>query len=137
MGKNKQESAQIMQYVFMVDSEFGPLNAAWLYPILGYSANDEAGVEKAKENFGRVMKALDIKLSNKTWLVGNDVTLADICLTCVLVNFYKLVCDPGYSKQFPSVTRWFNHCINQNEFKQVIGNFEFCKKMRVYGDNKN
>ena len=40
----------------------------------------------------------------------------------------KLVCDKAYLKPFGNVVRWFNTCVNQPEFKKVIGAVTLCKK---------
>ena len=40
----------------------------------------------------------------------------------------KLVCDKNYIKPFGNVMRWFNTCVNQAEFVQVVGKVTLCKK---------
>lgn len=40
----------------------------------------------------------------------------------------KLVMSPEYRKAFPCVTRWFTTCVNQPQFKAVIGTVELAKE---------
>lgn len=75
-------------------------------------------------------KALDITngmLADKTYLVGDSVTLADIALTCTLFNGMTKVFDPAFRKPFPHVERYFTTLVNNPHFKKVMGAVELCK----------
>jgi len=56
------------------------------------------------------------------------VTLADIIVVSTLVYPFKFVCEKSYLKEYGNVLRWFLTCVNQVEFKTVIGEVEMCKK---------
>lgn len=60
--------------------------------------------------------------------VGDKITLADITMASALVYPMKLVLSPEYRKAFPCVTRWFTTCVNQPQFKAVIGTVELAKE---------
>lgn len=60
--------------------------------------------------------------------VGDKITLADITVASALVYPMKLVMSPEYRKAFPCVTRWFTTCVNQPQFKAVIGVVELAKE---------
>jgi elongation factor 1-gamma len=60
--------------------------------------------------------------------VQDQITLADIVVVSTLVYPFKLVVDKNYLKPFGNVTRWFQTCVNQPEFQQVIGTVQMCKK---------
>lgn len=69
-------------------------------------------------------KSLDILekiLLNKTYLVGERITLADIAVSTSLYLPFKLVLDAGYRKGHPNLTRWYTTLINQPAFKKVLG----------------
>lgn len=74
------------------------------------------------------METLNTYLLTKTYLVGDQITLADITVASALVYPMKLVCDKAYLKPFGNVVRWFNTCVNQPEFKKVVGAVTLCKK---------
>ena len=133
-GKNRKEFALVQQYLAMADNELNPIAAAWLYPIFGYYPPNDAATEKAKGDMKRTLNALNIKLSSRTFLVGERVTLADISIVCALQTFYKTVLEPSFVKDYGHVNRWFKTCVNQPYFKQVLGEIQFCKKMQVAGD---
>jgi elongation factor 1-gamma len=68
-------------------------------------------------------KSLDILekiLLNKTYLVGERITLADIAISTSLYLPFKLVLDAGYRKEHPNLTRWYTTLINQPAFKKVM-----------------
>jgi elongation factor 1-gamma len=77
---------------------------------------------------GTALSVLNAYLLDKTYLVGNQVTLADIVVASTLLYPFKLVADKGYLKNYGNVVRWFNTCVNQAEFQQVIGQVALCKK---------
>ena len=84
--------------------------------------------EKAKKDFGAGLKILNDYLLDKTYLVGHQVTLADIAIASTLLYPFKLVADKTFLKPYGNVTRWFNTCVNQPEFAQVVGKVVLCKK---------
>jgi len=131
LGKDKKELGKIHQFIALADNEFSPIAAAWLYPIFGYGEGSDAVTAKAKTDALRTLAVLDAHLLHNTFLVGNSVSLADITMVSVLIGFYKAVFEPEYRKNFKNVTRWFLTCINQTQFKTVLGDVVLCEKMQV------
>lgn len=109
----------------------------WYYPILGYGTYNKEVEKNAQENLVRALKALDAELVNKTFLVKERITLADISLACTLINGFKNLFDANYRKGIPNVTRWFLTVVNQPKFKAVTGEIVLCEKARVYEAKKS
>jgi elongation factor 1-gamma len=84
--------------------------------------------EKAKADLANALSILNAHLLDKTYLVNDQITLADIVVASTLVYPMKLVCDKNYLKNYGNVVRWFQTCVNQAEFQQVIGTVNLCKK---------
>lgn len=84
--------------------------------------------EKAKSDLGNALAILDKQLEKKTYLVNDQVTLADIVVCSTLVYPFKLVADKSYMADFANVVRWFQTCVNQPEFMQVLGKVNMCEK---------
>jgi len=84
--------------------------------------------KKSKNDVSAVLKMLNKHLLSRTYLVGEYVTLADIIVVSTLVYPFKFVCEKSYLKEYGNVLRWFLTCVNQVEFKAVIGEVEMCKK---------
>jgi len=100
----------------------------WWYPTAGYMPFQKDAYEKAKVDLSKGLAILDKHLLHKTYLVNDQVTLADIAVASSLVYPMKFVCDKAYLKPFGNVVRWFQTCANQPEFKAVIGDVVLCKK---------
>lgn len=45
------------------------------------------------------------------------------------------VLDPTFRAPYGNVNRWFTTCINQPNFKNVVGDIKLCEKMATF-DNK-
>ena len=84
--------------------------------------------DKSKKDLAAGLKVLDNQLKGKKYLVGERITLADIVVASTLLYPFKLVCDKAYLKPFNNVSRWFQACVDEPEFKQVVGQVAMCKK---------
>lgn len=76
-----------------------------------------------------VLDVLNHHLLTRTFLVGERISLADICVACTLIPLYVNVLDPNFRKPFANVNRWFTTLINQKEFTAVIGELNLCSKV--------
>ncbi|KAI9335090.1 ARD/ARD' family-domain-containing protein [Obelidium mucronatum] len=123
-GNSTKEAARIQQFISLVDYDLAPAQAAWLFPILGWTPKDADATKKAIEDTKRVLKALNEHLRDHTYLVNEAVTLADITVALTLLNFYRMVFDEKFRAEFKNVNRWFLTCVNQPEFIAVIGKVE-------------
>merc|ERR1712098_673933 len=120
----------------MADNEILPASCTWVFPTMGIMQYNKNATDRAKEDVKAVLKTLNDHLLNRTFLVGERVTLADIAVACTLLNLYKQVLDPSFRKPFMNVTRWFTTVINQPNAKDVIGSFALCSKMAEFDAKK-
>ena len=93
-------------------------NFLLLMPILAFiyvKAHNQA-VTGLKKSLG----VLDKILLNKTYLVGERVTLADIAVATSLYLPFKLVLDAEFRKKHQNLSRWYITLINQPAFKKVL-----------------
>jgi len=100
----------------------------WWYPTAGFMPFQKAAYEKAKADLAAGLTVLNNHLNDKTYLVNDQITLADITVVSALIYPMKLVCDKNFLKPFTNVVRWFTTCVNQKEFKDVVGAVQLCKK---------
>jgi elongation factor 1-gamma len=134
-GSSPINQALIQQYIAFSNNEITPSACTWTYPCLGFKQYNKQDTEAAKTHLGKCFAMLDSFLLTRTFLVGERVTLADICLACDLVLAFKLVLDPSFRGSYKNVTRWFLTCVNQPEFKKVLNEVPLCEKMAQF-DNK-
>ncbi|KAI8622701.1 hypothetical protein BC830DRAFT_1088435 [Chytriomyces sp. MP71] len=136
LGASPKESAKIQQFIGIADNEIAPAAATWLFPILGWMPNNEQNTNKAKEDIKKILAALNEHLLHHTYLVGETITLADITVVTALLNFYRMVFDAAFRASFKNVNRWFLTCVNQQQFKDVLGEFKLIDKAQSAADVK-
>lgn len=127
-GNGVYEEAAIDAWVDFAANELELPASVWFYPALGYMPFNKEAYEKAKKDLATGLTTLNDYLLTKTYLVGEKITLADITVASALLYPMKLVCDKAYLKPFGNVVRWFTTCVNQPEFKKVVGSVALCKK---------
>lgn len=127
-GSSVYDEAAIDSWVDFAANELELPATVWFYPALGYMPFNKEAYEKAKTDLAAGLKTLNDYLLTKTYLVGDQITLADITVASALLYPMKLVCDKAYLKPFGNAVRWFTTCVNQPEFKKVLGDVVMCKK---------
>ncbi|KAL4677858.1 hypothetical protein H8959_020532 [Pygathrix nigripes] len=123
------ESNAIAYYVSNEELRGMPPASTWVFPTLGIMHHNKQATENAKEEVRRILGLLDAHLKTRTFLVGERVTLTDITVVCTLLWLYKQVLEPSFHQAFPNTNRWFLTCINQPQFRAVLGEVKLCEKM--------
>ncbi|EIE88418.1 hypothetical protein G6F55_012421 [Rhizopus delemar] len=132
LGKTPAEKALIMQYVLFSDNELNSSLAAWILPLIGFQPYMKPNVDTAIANFKRALGALDKLLLTKTYLVGEDITFADISVVPVLFRAYTNVLDKAARAEFKNVTRYFTTVANKPIFKKYLGEVALCETPLKY-----
>ncbi|KAJ1846861.1 hypothetical protein LPJ70_001828, partial [Coemansia sp. RSA 2708] len=127
LGKTDEERAEILQFSFFAEADYAPALGGTLYPLLGYMPYVKPAAQAAEQQLLRFLDVLNTVLVDRTFLVGERITMADIIVACDLVMAFKLFLAPADRKQFRNLTRYFKTVIGQPAFKSVVGEFEFCK----------
>lgn len=136
-GKTFFESAQVDSWIDFATNEVEvPVNS-WLGPVLGYRAFNADVSAKAKEDTKKVLQVLENHLLLRTYLVGEQITLADIVVACSLFYAFKIVFDKDFRKPYTAVTRWFQTLMNQPEFQAVVGDVPLCDVANVAEGDKS
>ncbi|KAL7558603.1 hypothetical protein ACA910_000937 [Epithemia clementina (nom. ined.)] len=127
IGATLTETAAIDAWMDWAAQDLELPSCVWFYPVAGYMPFNSAAYEKAKADLGKGLELLDNHLLDKTYLVNHQITLADIVVASTLLYPFKLVADKNYLKPYANVVRWFQTCVNQPEFQQVVGQVTLCK----------
>jgi len=127
-GENVYEEASIDAWVEWSANELELPCCVWFYPVAGYMPFHPDAYTKAMADVSNALSVLNEHLMDKTYMVGDRITLADICLASTLLYPLKLVCDKAFLKPYGNVIRWFTTCVNQPQFEAVIGKVTLCKK---------
>lgn len=135
-GASDFEKAEVLQWLGFADNEVGPAAAAWVFPILGIMQFNKVSNERAKQDINAALSALQARLVNNTFLVGERITLADIVVFTSLIQLFQHVADPAYRKPYSAVIRWFNTILNQPQTQAVVQNFKFCETEAAFDPKK-
>jgi len=128
MGENFEQKAAVDAWMDFAAQDLELPSCIWFYPVAGYMPFNQEAYEKAKNDLTKGLTILNDHLLDKTYLVNDQITLADIVVASTLLYPMKLVCDKGYLKPFGNVVRWFQTCVNQPQFVSVLGKVNMCKK---------
>jgi elongation factor 1-gamma len=130
------ESGQVDSWIDFCANELEIPVTMWFYPVFGYMPFNAAACAKAKSDTARVLEVLDSHLANRTYMVGEQLTLADIAIVAALVYPMRMLLDPAFRKPLKNVERWYQHCTSKKEFTAVIGSAPLCATMlKAAGDN--
>jgi elongation factor 1-gamma len=124
-GKGEGERAAVLQWILFSQTELLPAICGWLFPSLSIMPFNKEQVAKAKLETERCLTSLDGYLSTRTYLVGESVTLADICLFTTLVDLYKNLLDAGEKKAFVNTNRWFDTILNQPKVQEALNKYSY------------
>lgn len=131
------EKCQILNWLSFSESEMIPLVYNWVLPMTGIDfdlKNIREVIKRSKEETHSVLKKLNDILLLKTFLVGERISLADICIFSTLLPLYQIVLDPKQRKQYVNVNRWFNTISQQSHVRNVIGKIKLCEVEPSYVD---
>ncbi|KAI1089596.1 glutathione S-transferase [Rostrohypoxylon terebratum] len=67
----------------------------------------------------RALKRVNVALEGKKYLVGDQVTLADILVSSVIFFAAKFLIDDAMRKEIPNVVSWLQHLSTFPEFKPL------------------
>jgi len=127
-GLSEYEKAHVLQWMAFADSDVLPLSCTLVFPILGIMQYNKQATEQAKLELAKVLGVVNDYLLTRTYLVAERITLADIVLACTLLHLYEHYCDDNNRKPFVNLNRWFLTCVNQPQFRAVVGDFKLCSK---------
>jgi len=130
-GSSAYEASLIDQWLDFAANEVELPAAAWLYPIFEIVPFNAEATERAKTDIKKALDVLNKHLTYKTFLVGERVSLADIGVSMSLHRLYTTVLEPALRKNYANVNRWFLTCVNQPEFRSVVGEVKLTEKMQV------
>merc|ERR1712002_278227 len=128
--------AMVLNWISFADDVLEPAACTWVYPTLGMYQYNKQNTEKAREDVKKALTVMNDHLKTKTFLVGERISQADISVACTLVMLYQHVMDASFRGAFANVNRWFNTCVNQAQFKKVLGDVKMCTKMAQFDAKK-
>jgi len=127
-GSNAFEAAQVDQWLDFLNSDIDNQTITAILMLAQWVPPNKDTFNEAKKHLKDVAKVLESALKGKKYLVGNDITIADITLAGLLFYPFKLFWDEKYRQSIPSVTEWFKTVSSLPAFVTVKGKAWLCEK---------
>lgn len=81
---------------------------------------------EAVEEAISVLRNVERSLAGKLFILGVDISFADVGLFCALIDLFILVLDPLLRGAYPETTRWFETMLQQPEVSRTVGAVNLC-----------
>ncbi|KAI0889334.1 glutathione S-transferase [Annulohypoxylon maeteangense] len=120
IGADAKTQATISQWVFFSESELvGNMLPPATMVVFKMMPYNEQLYTTCVERAERALKRVNAELEGKKYLVGDQVTLADILVSGVLFFASKFLIDAEMRKEIPNVVTWMQHLATLPEFKPL------------------
>ncbi|CAJ0948834.1 unnamed protein product [Ranitomeya imitator] len=86
-----------------------------------YGMDHKQTKDRSRVELQKILEVLEGHLKVRTYLVGERLSLADIAVSCCLVHPFSKVISSSHRQSTPNVTRWYLTCVNQPQFKEILG----------------
>ena len=111
-GDDQEAQSAVLRWVCLSETEVTPAACSWLYPLLGLMpASPE--MARGRRDLLSFLTLLNTELRLKTWLVGERMTLADVCLASSLILAFTNAIDEEL-KVTPRIESFLRY---ENEFR--------------------
>ncbi|EPX71923.1 glutathione S-transferase [Schizosaccharomyces octosporus yFS286] len=121
-GKNAKEEAEIWKWISYVNTDVVTPSVIrpWLGMCRGASPYEEKPFKESTAKALGVLKKFNDMLVDRTFLVGNRFTLADLVAGSMLRLFYRFIVDPEQRSKLPHLTRYYVTMFHQGNLSEII-----------------
>lgn len=123
LGCNRREYYEVVQWMSSFNTGVLPSVSGCILPLLGQRQVIRHNVQDCIHSMYRHFKMLDDHLTDRDYLVGDDLTAADLLAVAILAGAYKAfhsVLVPDYK----NMTHWFYGVYNLPVYKIVAGKLD-------------
>lgn len=108
---------ETIQWVFFQMGHIGPMfgQLGFFHKFAGKEIEDKRPLERYVTESGRLLGVLETRLEDRSWIMGDDYTIADISMmgwVRSLVNFYEAGDLVGYER-LSRVPAWLDRCLER------------------------
>ena len=128
LGSNAVERSQVDQWVSYSNTTLNPTCFTVYCGIFGWNPVGEKDWNEAAKNLKSQAKVLNTALEGKKYLVGNQLSLADIVVAGTLMYAFQTTLDGGFRKAMKAVEPWVSSIYALPEFIDVFGKVTLCAK---------
>ena len=104
--------------------------------VLGLIESDPRTFGVSLKDLKAALQVVDKRLNLRNYLVGYQMTIADVVLAVHLILPFQLLLDQGSAKEMPNVARFVKIMSENPAFVRVFGRVQFTKKAMVPNFNQ-
>jgi len=127
-GSSFAEESQVDQWLSYASTVLKTNRDNWITPIEKKKATDPAVIRSAKSGVINALKVLNGNLATRTFMVGHQVTIADIYIFAILVQPFTLVLSKPACRPLANLKRWMETLEHDATFNAVVGEITYCVK---------
>ena len=128
LGSNAIERSHVDQWIAFNNATLFPSAMVVNMGIFGWGEVTQNDWNEAAKNLKAHVKTLNTHLDGKQWLVGNEMTIADIIVGLQLSHGLQTVLDGGFRKAMKNVEAWATSVFAHASVVKVLGNIQMCQK---------
>ena len=136
-GSEKQRG-QVVMWMSWANQELLPTLALWFLPLIPFTRDpvksSATAMEKGRQASLELLDALESYLETKencTFLVGDQVTLADILVMIVVSRGLQWVLDEAWRRKNPNIMRHFQAVERWPPVKAIVPSFKMVDRLVV------
>jgi len=132
----KDSQAVIDQWLFWGEANLLPNVLCYVLPSISAANVGEKNIEEAKAELTSQLSAFNHVLEDKTYLVGERLTIADFCVAFNLLPAYQYVLGEKERAKIANVNRWFMTVMHQPGVKETFTEqFSFIAEPAKFDEN--
>jgi elongation factor 1-gamma len=126
LGKEKNEKAEVCMWLNYITCQIWPFYEHIIGQITGSMQRNDEVFNTAGQDLMSILGNINENLKFKSFLVGSNVTLADLFLSFSLFPYYSMILTDECKSKLPCVTRLFLYTTNIKQLQAVLGKPRLC-----------
>ena len=128
LGQSVFETAKVDEWISFTQGSVWPAVMPVIKAALGHVITKQDVFSADVAKLKAVVKVINTHLSDKHFLVGDNLTIADVVVACALIMPFQTVLDAGFRKGMPAVSEWFERCVGLPSFVRRVGYVKMTEK---------
>ncbi|KAH6658479.1 glutathione S-transferase [Truncatella angustata] len=120
MGSNRREYYEIIQWMSFANGDMLPCIGGCILPLIGRPQVIRSNVQDCLRSMHRHFKIFNEHLATRKYLVGTELTTADLFIVAMLVDAYR-VFHPMMDSDYSNLMRWFHEIYELPIYKSMAG----------------
>ncbi|KZF19601.1 elongation factor EF-1 gamma subunit [Xylona heveae TC161] len=121
LGTSLEEESSILQWASFANSELLPPIMAWINPVVGKAPSSPEILAAAEANNEKLISVLEKTLHGKKYLVGDNLTLADLFVVAALARGYQFIFTKKFAEAHPNIHEYYLRVRSIPEYVKTNG----------------